>query len=223
MKDIIQFLAALKQNNDRGWFQKHKTEYIAAQGAFNAFVEKLIAGIVSFDDSVSGVNVKDCIYRIYRDTRFSADKSPYKTHMGAFVCPGGRKSGYSGYYFQVGPEESGYPEGNMLATGNYRLDSKVMHILREDICMDAEDFEQRLKQASLFKLDDTDMLKRVPNGFERNAPYSGYLMYKAYCLVYSPGKSFMTGDNLLERTLDAFRSTKPFLQYLNRAIAYSKE
>ena len=89
--------------------------------------------------------------------------------------------------------------------------------------MDAEDFEQRLKQASLFKLDDTDMLKRVPNGFERNAPYSGYLMYKAYCLVYSPGKSFMTGDNLLERTLDAFRSTKPFLQYLNRAIAYSKE
>lgn len=223
MKDIIQFLAALKQNNDRGWFQKHKAEYIAAQGAFNAFVEKLIAGIVSFDDSVSGVNVKDCIYRIYRDTRFSADKSPYKTHMGAFVCPGGRKSGYSGYYFQVGPEESGYPEGNMLATGNYRLDSKVMHILREDICMDAEDFEQRLKQASLFKLDDTDMLKRVPNGFERNAPYSGYLMYKAYCLVYSPGKSFMTGDNLLERTLDAFRSTKPFLQYLNRAIAYSKE
>lgn len=223
MKDIIQFLAALKQNNDRGWFQKHKAEYIAAQGAFNAFVEKLIAGIVSFDDSVSGVNVKDCIYRIYRDTRFSADKSPYKTHIGAFVCPGGRKSGYSGYYFQVGPEESGYPEGNMLATGNYRLDSKVMHILREDICMDAEDFEQRLKQASLFKLDDTDMLKRVPNGFERNAPYSGYLMYKAYCLVYSPGKSFMTGDNLLERTLDAFRSTKPFLQYLNRAIAYSKE
>lgn len=223
MKDIIQFLAALKQNNDRGWFQKHKAEYIAAQGTFNAFVEKLIAGIVSFDDSVSGVNVKDCIYRIYRDTRFSADKSPYKTHMGAFVCPGGRKSGYSGYYFQVGPEESGYPEGNMLATGNYRLDSKVMHILREDICMDAEDFEQRLKQASLFKLDDTDMLKRVPNGFERNAPYSGYLMYKAYCLVYSPGKSFMTGDNLLERTLDAFRSTKPFLQYLNRAIAYSKE
>ena len=223
MKDIIQFLAALKQNNDRGWFQKHKTEYIAAQGAFNAFVEKLIAGIVSFDDSVSGVNVKDCIYRIYRDTRFSADKSPYKTHMGAFVCPGGRKSDYSGYYFQVGPEESGYPEGNMLATGNYRLDSKVMHILREDICMDAEAFEQRLKQASLFKLDDTDMLKRVPNGFERNAPYSGYLMYKAYCLVYSPGKSFMTGDDLLERTLGAFRSTKPFLQYLNRAIAYSKE
>ena len=223
MKDIIQFLAALKQNNDRGWFQKHKAEYIAAQGAFNAFVEKLIAGIVSFDDSVSGVNVKDCIYRIYRDTRFSADKSPYKTHMGAFVCPGGRKSDYSGYYFQVGPEESGYPEGNMLATGNYRLDSKVMHILREDICMDAEDFEQRLKQASLFKLDDTDMLKRVPNGFERNAPYSGYLMYKAYCLVYSPGKSFMTGDDLLERTLGAFRSTKPFLQYLNRAIAYSKE
>ena len=223
MKDIIQFLAALKQHNERGWFQKHKTEYIAAQGAFNAFVEKLIAGIVSFDDSVSGVNVKDCIYRIYRDTRFSADKSPYKTHIGAFVCPGGRKSGYSGYYFQVGPEESGYPEGNMLATGNYRLDSKVMHILREDICMDAEDFEQRLKQASLFKLDDTDMLKRVPNGFERNAPYSGYLMYKAYCLVYSPGKSFMTGDDLLERTLGAFRSTKPFLQYLNRAIAYSKE
>ena len=223
MEEVIQFLTALKQNNNRDWFYEHRSEYIAAQEEFNLFVEKLIAGIASFDESISNIQVKDCTFRIYRDTRFSSDKSPYKAHMGAFICPGGRKSGFSGYYFQVGPCESGHKDGNMLATGNYQFDSKVLRILREDISLDASDFEQRLKCAPLFILDDSDKLKRVPNGFDRDAVYSRYLMYKSYCLIYSPRMSFITGENLLGKTLDAFRSTRPFLQFLNRAIAYSKE
>lgn len=102
MQAIIDFLRQLSQNNNREWFMAHKSEYQQAQARFNELTEQLILGISQFDSSVSGLTAKDCIYRIYRDVRFSKDKSPYKTHMGAYVCPGGKKSGYAGYYFHVG-------------------------------------------------------------------------------------------------------------------------
>ena len=102
MKEIIEFLSRLEKNNNREWFHEHKSDYLAAQEKFNGFTEKLIAGIAGFDESVSGLTAKECTYRIYRDTRLSPDKRPYKCHMGAFICPGGKKSGFSGYYFQIG-------------------------------------------------------------------------------------------------------------------------
>lgn len=223
MKETIKFLAQLERNNNREWFQAHKSDYLAAQEQFNGFTEKLIAGIAEFDDTVSGLSAKDCTYRIYRDTRFSPDKRPYKCHIGAFVCPKGKKSGFSGYYFQVGPQESGYPNGNMLASGNYQFDPKVIRVLRDDICNDNGEFGRIVKKARPFSLDTSDMLKRVPNGYPKDAPCSPYLMYRSYCLIYEPGKRFMLEDRLLERTLDAFRATHPFIDYLNRAVSYVNE
>lgn len=90
MKDIITFLRELQQNNNREWFMANKPRYTALQIQFNNFVDELIGEISRFDDTVTGLTAKDCTYRIYRDVRFSADKSPYKTHMGAFICPGGK-------------------------------------------------------------------------------------------------------------------------------------
>ncbi len=99
MKEIITFLQELQQNNNREWFIANKTRYTTLQARFNAFVNELIGEISQFDDSITGLTAKDCTYRIYRDVRFSADKSPYKIHMGAFICPGGKKSGYSATTF----------------------------------------------------------------------------------------------------------------------------
>lgn len=78
------------------------------------FTAKAIDGIAAFDPSVRGLTVKDCTWRIYRDTRFSPDKTPYKTHMGAFVAPRGKKGGYSGYYFHVEPvwDERSWSQGH---------------------------------------------------------------------------------------------------------------
>lgn len=220
MKKIIDFLTQLEKNNNREWFHAHKNEYLEAQENFNLFAEKLLAGLGEFDETINGLSVKECTYRIYRDTRFSSDKRPYKCHIGVFACPHGKKSGYAGYYFQVGPEESGYPNGNLLAAGNYCLDPKILKTLREDISNDDGEFERTLKKAPLFSLDDSNMLKRVPNGFAKDAPYSPYLKYRTYCLMYNADRHFMTEDNLLERTLKVFRSTQPFIRYINRAVNY---
>ena len=98
METILSFLRNLEANNNKPWFDTHKSEYQEARAHFNAIVERLIEGIAAFDSSVRGVGIKESTYRIHKDMRFSRDGRPYKTHFGAFICRGGKKSGYSGYY-----------------------------------------------------------------------------------------------------------------------------
>lgn len=222
MKEVISFLAGLQANNDREWFNAHKDDYRAAQQRFNEFTEALIAGISSFDGSVSGLQVKDCTYRIYRDTRFSNDKSPYKCHMGAFICPGGKKSGMAGYYFQVGPDDDGYDAGNMLASGHYCIEPAALRVLREDITYGGSDFADAVATAKGFELDEEGKLKRVPNGYPKDCQWAEYLKFRTYCLVKSPGRTYVTRPGLLGRLLEDFKATKPFLDFVNRAIAYSR-
>ncbi len=223
MKEVIAFLSQLQQNNNREWFNEHKNEFLQVQARFNDFIEKLIKGIAGFDENISGLTVKDCTYRIYRDTRFSSDKTPYKCHMGAFINPGGKKSGYAGYYFQVGATDEGFPNGNMLASGDYCFEPAVMKILREDICNGEGDFDRIVKQAKPFQIDSSEMLKRNPSGFPADAPYPEYLRLKTFCLTYQPGRSFMYSDHLLEELIELFRPTQPFIEYINRAIAFTRE
>ena len=226
MQAIIDFLRQLSQNNNREWFMAHKSEYQQAQARFNELTEQLILGISQFDSSVSGLTAKDCTYRIYRDVRFSKDKSPYKTHMGAYVCPGGKKSGYAGYYFHVGTGMGeGYPYQHMLATGDYCYDPKVIQVLREDICYGKGDFDAIVREAAThhFSLDQDSMLRRVPNGFPADSPYADYLRLKSFCLLHTPDNAFITSPDVISRTVALFRTTYPFLQYINRAVEYVKE
>ena len=119
MKQVVEFLTLLHENNDKAWFDSHKEMYKRALSCFEEFTAKLIDGIAAFDPSVRGLTVRDCTWRIYRDTRFSPDKTPYKTHMGAFVAPRGKKGGYSGYYFHVEPvwDERSWSHGHQLTMG----------------------------------------------------------------------------------------------------------
>ena len=111
----------------------------------------------------------------------------------------------------------------MLASGHYCMEPQALRTLREDICNGDGDFEQTLRQAPDFRLDDEGKLKRVPNGFPKDAACSEYLKYRTYCLVSSPGKAFAMADHLLERTVELFRTTYPFIEYINRAIAFTRD
>ncbi len=105
MKEIYSFLSELSQNNNREWFNANKDNYLKIRKTFEDFAQALIERIAQWDDDVaaSNLSVKDCTYRIYRDTRFSKNKDPYKTHMGIFICKGGKKSPYAGYYLHIEP------------------------------------------------------------------------------------------------------------------------
>ncbi|MCF0197275.1 MAG: DUF2461 domain-containing protein [Bacteroidaceae bacterium] len=220
MKEIIRFLSELSAHNNREWFSEHKQIYLRCKERFEAVTQEVIAGIGCYDASVANLRAKDCTYRIYRDTRFSPDKSPYKIHMGAFIVPGGKKSGHSGYYFQVGARDDGYPGGCMLATGDYCCDPAVLRILREDICGDFSAFEQTLRAAPGFELERAWSLKKTPKGFPADQPCSPYLRLKAFCLIRNVGVSYMQDRRVAERIVEDFRCTKPFLDFINRAVDY---
>lgn len=221
MKTILKFLRELEKNNNKPWFDSHKNEYLEARAHFNALVEKLLEGIASFDDSIRGVGVNDCTYRIYKDMRFSKDGLPYKTHFGAFIARGGRKSGYSGYYFHIGTgsgEE--YPCRSFLAVGNYYTEPKVLRILREDIELGGGDFDRIIRNLHpSLSLDQDQKLKRAPLGFNVEGPYIGYIKLKNFCLSGTFDDSRLDIDQIVK----VFRTAKPFLDYINRAIEFSRE
>lgn len=226
MKQILSFLRQLQKNNNREWFQAHKEDYLAAQARWNQFAEELIQCIGEYDPTVRGLTVKDCTYRIYRDVRFSKNKDPYKTHMGVYVCRGGKKSGYSGYYFHVssGVDEWGF-NGHLFAAGDYMAEPRVLRVLREDIEAGGGDFDAIVKAAALhgYQLDESMKLKRVPKGCNPDGPWAEYTKYKLYCLMASTDDAFVTAPDLARRVAEQFRPTKPFLDYINRAINYVKE
>lgn len=153
--------------------------------------------------------------------RFSKDGLPYKTHFGAFIARGGRKSGYSGYYFHIGTGSGDeYPCRSFLAIGNYYTEPKVLKILREDIELGGGDFDRIIKELHPSLSLDQDMkLKRVPAGFDHNGPYIDYIKLKNFCL----NADFDDTDLDIDMICEIFRSSKPFLDYINRAIEYVKD
>ena len=223
MKTVLQFLRDLAQHNDRAWFNEHKERYLAVQQRWNEFCESLIGEIGAFDPDIARLTLRDCTYRIYRDTRFSPDKSPYKTHFGVFLAPGGKKSMHAGYYFHVGTGESNeYPQGHMLAAGNYCYEPKAIQILREDISDGWESFQNEVLAVAdpRFVVDQEGALKRVPKGYAADAPYADWMRLKSYCLVMNVDDDFITQPDLAKRVADLFRTTKPFNDYINRAVDF---
>lgn len=215
MKEILDFLDQLMRNNYREWFLEHKSEYEHAQKIFNLFTEELIAEVGRFDSSIAKLTVKDCTYRIYKDLRFSKDKIPYKTHMGAYLCPHGKKSGYAGYYFHLEPSESEYIGGNMLAAGLYNPTPQFLRVAREKIDVDGKNFEKALKQSKHLVLENNAKLSRVPNGYPQDHPYSEYLKLKDYSIIMSLPDEVLFGNNLVKNVAEYFRETMPFNHYLN--------
>lgn len=217
MKQIEQFLAQLANNNNREWFEAHKAEYKKIEADFKALTEQLIAGIAAFDPSVKGNQVKDCTYRIYRDVRFSHDKRPYKTHMGAYVCKGGKKSGYSGYYLHIEPAAS------ILAVGLHCPEPKIVRSVRDEIYANGAEFQKMLDAAKKgdkrFELESANALKKVPRGYPADFQYGDYLKLKDFCVV----APFELDGDALERALAIFKACKPFSDLLNRSVAYVYE
>jgi len=225
MKNVISFLKELHDNNNREWFLAHKAEYTAAKKEFDEFALELLREIRSFDSSIGDLSLGDITYRIYRDVRFSKNKMPYKCHMGVFICPGGKKSGYSGYYFQISAaDDGGWESGHMMAAGNYFTEPKVLKVLREDIAYGDGDFRDILsKAAPEFELDFSQALKKVPAGFPADTPDSDYFRLKSFCLVHAPADEFVQAPDLARRVARLFRTTQPFIAYVNRAISFVRE
>ena len=222
MQEILRFLDQLMRHNYREWFMEHKQEYVAAQSHFNQFAEQLIAEVGKFDPSIRDLTVKDCTYRIYKDMRFSKEKIPYKTHIGAYLCPHGKKSGYAGYYFHLEPSESeDYSFGNMLAAGLYNPTPSLAIAIRDRIFNEGELFRQAAAAcAQHYHWNDNAKYKHVPNGLPEDVPHAEFLKLKTFTIAAELPDKMVLGDEkqLLKFVVERFREAKPVNDFINQVI-----
>lgn len=224
MKQVIAFLRELHDNNNREWFDAHRAEWKRVKTRFAGFTEQLIDGISAFDPSVRGLRVQDCTYRIARDTRFSSDKTPYKEYIGAYIAPGGKKSGYAGYYFHVEPDTGeGSTYGHMLAVGLYCPEPVVLRSVRDEIFDNGAEVERTIREADAFTLCRDNTLRRTPKGYPSGSAYDELLRLREVLLERRLTERELLDDGLLERTLEAFRQAQPFVALLNRAVQFAYE
>ena len=219
MKDIISFLEDLAANNDRAWFEANRDRYKAVKSRMDAVAKDFIEAVAAFDPSVEGVQVKDATYRIYRDTRFTKDKSPYKTWFGVYVCPRGKRSGLSGYYMHVEPDQNHY----MLCTGAYCPTAGEIKSVREEIMTEGDAFVETIRQAEGFDIDWSTAYKRMPQGWSAEDPHSEYYRLRNFLLVKLIDRDFVLSDDFILRAADQMSRTRPFNDTLNRAIEYARE
>jgi uncharacterized protein (TIGR02453 family) len=217
METTLHFLKKLKINNNREWFDSNKTEYLASKEIFEEFVSELIKGINKFDKKVSlDLKPKDCTFRIYKDVRFSKDKTPYKNNMSASINPGGKKSNIPGYYFHL------EPDGCFLAGGVYMPMPDVLKAIRQEIDYNPLPLINVLKSASFKKefngLDEEDKLKNPPKGFNKDHAHSEILKNRHFIVSQKfENKDILKKDGL-SKTLNSFKAMYPFLDYLRKAI-----
>ena len=217
METTLHFLKKLKINNNREWFDSNKTEYLASKEIFEEFVSELIKGINKFDKKVSlDLKPKDCTFRIYKDVRFSKDKTPYKNNMSASINPGGKKSNIPGYYFHLEPEAC------FLAGGVYMPMPDVLKAIRQEIDYNPLPLINVLKSASFKKefngLDEEDKLKNPPKGFNKDHAHSEILKNKHFIVSRKFENKVILKKEGLSKTLDSFKAMYPFLDYLRKAI-----
>ena len=215
-KEILQFLRELIAHNNREWFHDNKKRFDLLRKGYEEEVQILIDRIALFDKDVAGMEAKDCLFRIYRDIRFSNDKTPYKDHFGACIAPfGGRRSDYGCYYLHICPERS------ELAGGVWGPDPKLLKMLRRDVYDHFDEFSAIISTPefkSTFGEPDGKELKRVPDGFPTDSPAAEYLKYKYYCVGKEIPDSFLTSSDWMDRSVEIFEKMLPFNHFLNYTV-----
>ena len=186
MLQVIQFLQELSENNNREWFQKNKNRYDASREKMLFLTEVIINEIRKFDSDIPLLEPKDCLFRIFRDVRFSNDKRPYKTNFGSFIAKGGRKSIYSGYYFHIDPS------GSFVGGGIYMPAAEPLKAIRQYIAENGEEFSSIITNKSFKNVFPEMMdykLKTAPKGYSPDHEFIDLLRYKSFAFSSQLSKS----------------------------------
>jgi uncharacterized protein (TIGR02453 family) len=218
--EMVKFFRGLKRNNRREWFQprKHlfeqhvKAPMLELVGAINMELAKFAPEHVT--------EPKNAVFRIYRDTRFSADKTPYKTHIAAsFSRRGGERLGTGGFYFSVSPEVI------EVAAGVWHPDRDVMLLVRNHIAETHAELNLILADKKARKLTgglQGDALTRSPKGFDPEHPAAGFIKMKDWVLDVTLDPKLATSPKLQAEIVARFRAMAPLLHYLNRPLIARK-
>ncbi len=209
---LFEFLRRLSKNNNREWFREHKAEYEDLRRLWLGDLQRMIDCMAVWEPGVSRFSASQSAYRIYRDTRFSQDKTPFKVYFSASISPYGRHIERASYYLQmdIRPGETG------LYAGLWHPESSTLKKLRHAIVDNNEEFEE------VSAVDGAewcgDCLKTAPQGWPKNHPNLEYLRMKDYGKFFTLDEAFFNDPAWAEKAADMFHRLKPFVDFLNYSI-----
>lgn len=215
LTDILPFLIDLKFNNNRKWFQENKTRYEAVRDKFESFISELIIELKKFDKTIGAIDAKDCMFRIYRDVRFSKNKEPYKTNFGAFIGKGGRKSEYAGYYVHLEPDNS------FLGGGIYKPDSQTLKEIRTNIYNNTASYKKMINSSNFKQFFPElygEKLKNAPKGFPKDFKDIDLLKFKNFVAIHHIENELITSEKLINKSKNVYKTLYPFNKYLNEVL-----
>jgi uncharacterized protein (TIGR02453 family) len=212
----LRFLRGLKRNNNRDWFLSHKKEYEEAiRKPMEELVEFLALEFARFAPEIQA-SPRTSLYRIYRDTRFSKDKSPYKTHVAA-VFPHrnlGKHEG-AGFYFHIAPDDL------LIGGGLYSPLPEDLQAVRAAIASEHRRLEEIARERRFRKLFGEvsgEQLSRVPRGFPADHPAARYLKYKQFLAAQTLPAAEATLPRFRESLVETFEALLPLVRFLNEPI-----
>lgn len=216
---VFDFLKLIEKNNNREWFNDNKNLFLEAQSDFQDFTEELISEMGKFDETILKLDAKKSLLRIYRDTRFSKDKTPYKNYFGASLGMG-KINTKAGFYLHVQPGKS------FLGSGIYLPDSPVLKEIRKEISLFKDDFLKAIDDKDFKKyygeLDQEHKLKNVPQGFEKEDPMGEYLKLKSFIGVHNITNKDLSDKNAVKNISKIFEAAKPLNDFLDTSISNLK-
>lgn len=215
--DAIDFMKRLKRNNNRPWFEKHKEEY---ETFVKLPMQSLIVALQPYFETFApefDIHPKKSLFRIYRDIRFSKDKTPYKTHVAAHFVLRGKPKGVegSGYYLHIEPGEV------FLGGGIYMPDGDQLKRIRKAIASQSDRFLSILEQKQFkktFKRLQGEKLQRVPQGYEPDHPMAEWLKYKQFFVWVEWGEAKSLREKFVTDTAEVFKAATPLVRFLNEAM-----
>jgi uncharacterized protein (TIGR02453 family) len=213
----LKFLKDLKKHNNKPWFEKNKSNYLGAKEDIEQFIEQVIGGFGKIDAEIATLQPKDCTYRIYRDVRFSKDKTPYKTNMGAYLNKGGKKMPTAGYYMHI---ESGR---SMAGGGLWMPQAPELNKVRQEIDYSFAEWTGILGNKAFKKsfpdgLEREDILSRPPKGYTDDNPAIEYLKLKSFIVTRTFTDAEVQHKSFLKELIRTFESMKDFVYFLNRSL-----
>ena len=211
IRQIMEFLRQLAVNNDRTWFKARKAQYDALRSPWEQDMERLIGLVANYDSQARGLSVKDSVFRIYRDIRFSHDKSLYKTYFSGVIGRGGRHAVQSCYYVHMGVQEM------MLCGGIWWPEKAVLDQLRGLIDAEPQEFLDIVTSPAITSRYQwmSQSLKSMPKGYAKDHPMAQYLKMKEYVLVMRVDEDYFDCEDWVERVAGDLQPLKPLHDFLN--------
>ncbi len=215
-QSTFDFLSDLTRNNRREWYHANKDRFKDAQQNYIDFVAMILFRISEFDAEMIGTEPKDCLFRIYRDIRFSKDKTPYKTWFGASMNPGGRKRMGAGYYVHVAPGGNSF-----FAGGVWHPDKETLAAIRDYIVGWPKQFEMIVKDPGFtdtFGSLGGNRLKVAPTGYPKDHPQIQWLRYKDFIVSKQISEKDLQSDQCLDIAHEIYGHMAEFIGFLRKAI-----